>query len=166
MKIAIPTIILSFFLDSFISNIVPLNTNYFIPLFSLVAIILIYPYFNKNTNHYLFAVGILGLAYDIFYTDTLVLNLTIFLALGLLIKYVYSIFTINIVNSIIWLLVIIILYRTVTYIILILASYLSLDFMALVKSIYSSLILNVIYCLLGYYILDYLSYTFRIKKWD
>ena len=166
MKLAIPTLILSFFLDSFVSNLVPLNTNYFTPLFSLVSIILIYPYFNKNTNHYLVAVGILGLAYDIFYTDTLVLNLTIFLALGLLIKYVYSIFTINIVNSIIWLLVIIILYRTVTYVILFLAGYLSLDLMSLLKSIYSSLILNVTYCLLGYYFLDYFSYIFRIKKWD
>ncbi len=164
MKFAIPTLIISFLLDGVVSNFVSLNTNFFAPLFSLVAITIVYPYFNKNSNDYLKTVGVIGILYDFVYTDTMILNLAIFLVLGLLVKYFHSIFNNNIINNIIWLIIIIIIYRLITYLILVLSGYLTFDINVLFKSIYSSLILNVIYCLIVYFLLDYLNYKFKIKK--
>lgn len=166
MPIIIPTLIISFLLDGMISNLITLDTNYFNPLFSLVALIIIYPYFNKNNNHYLLIASVYGLIYDMVYTDTFALNLAIFLLLAVITKYMNSVLNINIINTLINLLVLIVLYRSLTYFILILGGYLEFDIMALFKSIYSSLIINFVYCLIGYYFLDYLSYRFRIKKWD
>lgn len=164
MKLALITLIVSFLLDGIVSNFVSLNTNFFNPLFSLVAIILVYPFFNKNDNNYLKIVSIMGLFYDFVYTDMMVLNLALFFVLGLLIKYFYSVFTENIINNVIWLVIIIVFYRLIAYLILVLAGYLPFDIDILFKSIYSSLILNIIYCLFVYYFLDYLSYKFKIRK--
>ena len=164
MILVVLTIFISLILDGILSNIIPMNTNFLIPLFSLVAVILIYPFFKKNNNNYLIATSIIGFIYDIVYTDTIGLNLIIFLAMGILTKYFYSILNINIINCLINLFLLIIFYRITTFIILYLSGYLNWSFSLLFKSIYSSIILNIGYCLISYYVLDWLSYKFKIKK--
>ncbi|MDD4548063.1 MAG: hypothetical protein PHI05_04920, partial [Bacilli bacterium] len=60
-------IILSLILESLVSNIVPLG-SVFTPLFSIVSLVLIYPFFNNNDLRYIKYCGITGLIYDIIFT--------------------------------------------------------------------------------------------------
>ena len=79
MQLAIIVTIISFFLESLVSNFVSIHSNLFLPLFTIVALVIIYPYFKKERSNYYKVAAILGLFYDIVFTDTLILNLFLFL---------------------------------------------------------------------------------------
>ncbi|MEG0026351.1 MAG: rod shape-determining protein MreD [Bacilli bacterium] len=164
MKLIIPTVVISFILDGIVSNFISLSTNYFSPLFSLVALVLIYPFFNKNNNSYLKTCALIGLLYDFVYTDTLILNLGLFFVSGLFIKFLSDIFTGNIINTTVWFVLVIIFYRVITYVILSMGGFVVFSPFILFKSIYSSIILNVLYGVIVYMLLDYLAYYYKIKK--
>ena len=164
MKLVIISSVIAFLLDGLVSNFIFLNTNLFSCLFSIVSLVLVYPYFKKNNNRFLIYSFVMGLFYDFIYTDTMILNAFTFLLLGYLIKFFFSKINVNEISSNICLILIIIVYRLVVYGALLLFGYLPFDFSLLLKSIYSSLLLNILYCLLGYVLIDYISYKFRIKK--
>ena len=69
-------LIISFLLEGIISNFVPIN-GFLAPLFTLVALIIIYPLFDEASEYYKYAF-VTGLAYDLFYTDTILFHAIIF----------------------------------------------------------------------------------------
>lgn len=138
-------LIISFLLDGLLSN---LRVSYFIPLFSLMSLLLI---LNKNDNYYGYAI-LLGLLYDISYTDTLFLNCLIFLLISYLIKKIEHYLSYNIFNQILISILIILIYRILTYFILNIIGYLSLDLLSLGINIIKSIPLNVFYVCLIYYL--------------
>ena len=147
-------LVISFLLDNLISFF--LNTNLlFNPLLSLVSLIIIFRYYHrKDENKYLITSFVLGLVYDIVCTDTIFLNAGIYLLLSLFIIKFYKIFSYNLLNSAILLIIVIIIYRSITFLVLSNFNFISFNLYHLLQSISSSLILNLLY----------LSFFFLKKK--
>ena len=121
--------IISFILDKYLSN----------SLFTLLSLLLTY---NKKNRKKLITISIiLGLLYDIIYTNTLFINTIVFLLSIYLIEIIYK--KNNYLNIIIYSLIIIIYYRLAQYIIInIIYNYPSYD---IIKNIVYSILINMIY---------------------
>ena len=163
MPIIIPTVIISFFLDCIISSIVSM-TGIFLPLCTIVSLVIIYPYFKKDDISYYKWAMCIGFFYDIAYTDTLLLNACIFFIIAFLIKTLNFFLTNNTLNTIVMTTSSIIVYRVLTYLVLWIIDYISPNFIILLKSIYSSLIINIVYSIIIFIITNYLSKKYRIRK--
>ena len=61
-------IILSLLLDGYLSTIIS-SSSYFLPLLTLTTIYLIYPKYSKKIRSYKLIVIIVGLIYDLLYTN-------------------------------------------------------------------------------------------------
>ena len=150
--IPLMVIILSFMLEGVLSIIFTFNTNLFASTFCLLSLFFIYP-FMKEIKNYIIISFILGLIYDITYTGTILLNAFIFLIIAFRIIKLYKTFQMNLFNIIIINICLIILYRFITYLFLFTINTNPFNIITLLESIYSSLILNIIYILLTYFIL-------------
>lgn len=147
-------LVISFLFDNLISFFLNINLL-FNPLLSLVSLIIIFRYYHrKDENKYLITSFVLGLVYDIVCTDTVFLNAGIYLLLSLFIIKFYKIFSYNLLNSAILLIIVIIIYRSITFLVLSNFNFISFNLYHLLQSIYSSLILNLLY----------LSFFFLKKK--
>lgn len=156
-------LIISFLLDSIISNLVSIN-GLFLPLFTVMSLIIIYPYFNNKRNKFYLACFITGVCYDLIYTNTIVIHGFLFVLLGFIITRMNLVLANNYINVVIMGLVLIIVYRLLTYGLILITANASFDFFNLFRSIYSSLIANVIFVSLAYIITDKISYKFKIHK--
>lgn len=159
-------LVISFILQGILSNYISVDTNIFNLLFPIVALIIIYPYFRKNNSKYFIYAGIYGLLYDLIYTDTFILYVGLFIMIAFVISKLNIIFSNNIINIGFITTIVIAIYRTITYFVLVVVNYLEFDMNILFKSIYSSLLLNVIYAIIIYFISNRLSYKYRIEKID
>lgn len=156
-------IILSFILDNVVASLINLDSLMY-PLFTILSIILVYPYFGKVDNRLSIIAFILGIFYDITYTNTLFLNGFIFLLLSYITKIVFSKFSYNYISVFLVSIITIIYYRIFVYIILFLINYLHFDIFYLIKGIYSSLIINIIYITIIYIFAHSKRLIFR-RKW-
>lgn len=156
-------IIISFILESILSNFLPINSIFY-TLLTLLSLILIYPYCNGKSNLYLKYCFFTGLAYDLIYTDTLILNAFIFTFIGFIITRLNLLLSNNCVNDSIMALIVIVIYRIVCYGILLVTANTTLNLMFLLKSIYSSILINIIYVVLGFIICDKISKKFKIRR--
>lgn len=143
-------VVISFLLDNLVSNFISIK-GIFYPLFSLLSLVIVYPYNKKN---YLKISFIIGLLYDITYTDTLFLNAFIFLISAYFIKQIFKKIEYNYISYLFASLLIILFYRISTYSILLIITYTSFDISILLKSIYSSIIINIIYLTIVYIIIN------------
>ena len=163
MIISISVIIFSFIFEGLTSNIAPINSN-LLTLFTLISLIIIYPYLYNNHNLYYKICFITGLLYDIAYTNTLFLNALIFILIGYIILKINIFITNSVINVIPISCIIIIVYRTFTYLILIAVGYLNFSVLNIINSIISSLIINIIYIMFIYYITDLIANKKHIDK--
>lgn len=159
-------IIISFVLEGILSKYIPTNSLLFELLFTLISLIIIYPYFHNNENKYFGLCFFTGLLYDIVYTNTFLFNAVVFLIIGFIIKKINNVISNNSINVAIMSLIIIIIYRIIIYFILCLISYLNFNIKDLLYSIASSLVLNIIYSAILYLITDYISKKKHITKID
>ena len=166
MSIILPVMIISFFLESICSNFISINNSLFIPLFSIISLVIIYPYFNNDDFKFLQFCGLLGLFYDLIFTNTFIFNMVIFISIGIIIKLVNFFISNNALNIILISSITIIAYRIITYFVLCIIGYLNFSIQIVYKSIYSSLLLNIIYAFLIYLITDYFSRKYKIQKID
>lgn len=166
MIIVIPVVVISFFLESIFSNFVAIDSLLFIPLFTIISLVIIYPYFSNNDFKYLKYCAIIGLCYDIIFTNTLILNMVVFLSIGLIIKLVNIFISNNPLNVILISLISITFYRVITYFLLVIINFVSFNFNVLLKGVYSSLIINLAYGIIVYLLTDYLSKKHRVSKID
>ena len=141
MKIVI--LLVSFLLEGIISNFVPIN-GFLAPLFTLVALIMICPLFSESTDYYKYAF-FTGLAYDLFYTDTIIFHAIIFCFMAFIIMRLNIVLSDNFINALITVSVCILMYRVLTYGLLVFINNMSFEVLALINSILKSLILNLIY---------------------
>lgn len=142
-------IIVSFLLDGLLSTYI----DNFIPLFTLTSLV-IASYYYKEDDLIKYSL-LIGICYDITYTNTLILNGILFYLLILLVlrlnkKYQQKLITLILINT-----VIITLYLVITYIILIIFKYLSFDLLYLLLAILKGTITNTIYLLILYFILKH-----------
>ncbi len=159
MKIII--LVISFLLEGVISNFVPVN-GFLAPLFTLTALIIIYPLFDESFEYYKYAF-ITGLAYDLFYTDTIVFHAIIFTFMAFLITRLNLVLSDNYVNVLIIIAICILVYRVITYGLLILVSSMSFDFLSLVFSILKSLIINLIYSVILFFVVKKIQKKYKYK---
>lgn len=141
MKIII--VIVSFLLEGVISNFVSIN-GYLAPLFTLVSLIMIYPLFEESTNYYKYAF-LTGLAYDLFYTDTIIFHAIIFCFMAFIIMRLNLVLSDNFINVLIIIALSILVYRVLTYGLLVFINSMDFDFKVLGFSILKSMILNLLY---------------------
>ena len=140
--------VLSIILDIIISKYVS-NDSLFIPLFTIISLIIIYPYFHKPYKYFKYCAN-LGILYDIAYTNTLFYNFFIFILLGFIISFFYYLFSNTLNITILISIITIVSYRIINLLFFIIFKKIDFNFDIFLKSIYSSLIINIIYCILGY----------------
>ena len=156
-------IIFSFLFESVFSNIVNIN-SFLIPLFLLTSLSIIYPFFkNKNFNFVIVSI-ICGLFYDISFTNSPFINTISFsICSGLIIlsyNYVsYSIYSSNFIN-----IINIIIYRVISYLLLCIVDFVNFNESILLEGIYNSLLVNLIYGIILFIIVDLISKIFNIKR--
>lgn len=147
--------VISLILEMMISTIIP-NTGLFHPIFLLLTLIIIYPYFYHDLSGYLKCSAVCGLIYDVVCTNTLFLNAFLFFIIAYIIYKVNVYFSSSYINNLLITLLIIVLYRTLSYLILVVLGYKVFIVDNLLNSISSSIILNLIYVSILYLIFNLL----------
>ncbi len=157
-------IIISFILEGILTNIINMN-SIILPLFTITSLVITYPYFKTEKNYKFIMISIsMGLLYDIAYTNSLFISTFTFTLCSLLIiiidKYIpESFFSRMCIN-----ICLIIAFKFISYLLLFIFQFIKFNQNVLIKGIISSLILNIIYGLILYFICDKLSIKFNIKK--
>jgi len=131
-------LIISLYLDGLIAS---LNIEYLVPLLTLSSLIFL-RYYN-NVKYYLLSF-IVGLIYDLLFTNVLLFHSVIFLNIALIIKHIKI--KDNLKNNILLTLISIVLYRIIMYLLFIL---LHVN-MNLFESIYNSIIINILFVIIIY----------------
>ena len=154
-------LVISFLLEGIISNFVSIN-GFFAPLFTLTALIIIYPLFDEAAEYYKYAL-VTGFIYDLFYTDTIVFHAIIFYFMAFLISRLNLVLSDNYVNVLVIIAICILIYRIITYSFLVLVSSVSFDFIALIFSILKSLMINLIYSVIIFFVVKKLQKKYKYK---
>ena len=137
-------LIISFLLDGVLSNYFSLD-GIFIPLFSLIGLVVSYGYFNSDNSKFYIIGFVLGLCYDLIYTDTFVFYASLFLFISFIIVKISKVLASNYLNLIIVSVICIVLFRIITYMLLVITGNVVFNFDSLYRGIYSSIIINIIY---------------------
>ena len=134
---------LSVFIDLIINNIIKRN-SLLLPLFSLMTIIFID---KKDKHKYLFKVTIIGLIYDIFYSNFYILNGIIFFLLGLVTYYFYKKIKPSVIINLVYGLFLILSYQLLLFIVYNITRYRIININELLFIIYHYIIINIVYVL-------------------
>ena len=165
MIIAIIYVIISFLLDGIISNTVPFNLvdpSYFKTIYSLISLVIIYNYFD-NKKKYLSILVILGILFDIVYTNTFILNIIVFITIYIVLSNLDYLIPNNIITINIKSIICISLYHILTYIILLLANYNSYSIKLLFIILLRSLSMTIIYTTISYLIMNKIYDNKKVK---
>ena len=150
-------IVISFMIDYFVSLYLPYeknNLSYFTPLFIPILIYLLYPLF-KNRKKYILISIIIGIIYDLIYTNLLFFNGIIFFLISIITMLIYKYFKNNIYLNIIYLLLIIIFYELVSILIYMLFGIINISFNDIIYRITHIIIINIIYGTILYMIISH-----------
>lgn len=156
-------IIFSFLFESVFSNIVDSN-SFLTPLFLLTSFSLLYPYFKGNKFKFIMISIICGLIYDISFTNTPFINTISFGISSAFIILIYKYMNYNIINSNLINLIIILFYRIINYILLFIIDYHKFNILSLFEGIYNSLLINIIYGIIIFIIINLIAKIFNIKR--
>ena len=156
-------IIFSFLFESLFSNVVNINT-FLTPLFLLTSLSILFSYFkNKKTNFFIVSI-ICGFFYDIVFTNSLFINTISFGICSGLIILIYNYVSYNLISSNFINIIIIIFYRIISYFLLCIIDLIKFNESNLLEGIYNSLLVNIVYGIIIYLIMDVLSKIFNIKR--
>ena len=158
--------ILSFLLDGLISNYISINIvdpSYFRTIYSVVALVIIYNYFD-NEGKYLKILLILGILFDIVYTNTFLLNIFLFIIIYLFIKEINIYIPNNLLTINLKSLLSIIIYHSLSFLILLLANYSNYSSKILWTIISRSIIMTAIYTTISYFAIKKIYYKKYSKK--
>lgn len=156
-------ILLSFLFESIFTNIVN-SYSFLTPLFLLTSLSILYPYFKNKRINFIIICIICGLFYDIAFTDSPFINTISFgICSGFIIlsyNYVsYNIYSSNIIN-----IINIIFYRIISYLLLCIIDYINFNELNLLEGIYNSLLVNIIYGIIIFIIVELIAKIFNIKR--
>lgn len=152
-------LIMSFLLDGIMFSLLQPAVS----LFCLMSLIIIYPYHKTSKEIYIYAL-ILGILYDIAYTNSLFLNTLLFVGSVYLINKIFKTFTSNLLNTFIVSTLFIILYRLTVFGIYLVLNIAGWNFQNIIKSFANSLIINYIFIIISYGILSFISHKFMKKR--
>lgn len=140
--------LLSLILDGLLTNYLPYLVNdlsLFTPLLTVVCIFIIFPFYRKKEKNYFITIFILGLIYDLLYTNLLFFNAILFLGIAFLSRYIYKNFEVTYIRIIIYTIVIISSYEVLTALIILVFNLVPVTFNRVFYKIIHSLLLNIIY---------------------
>lgn len=165
MIASIIILIFSFLLDGIMSyflNSSFVNVSIFSTIYTVIGITIIYRFFSNNRK-YLTLCAIFGLLFDLAYMNTPVLNLFIFVMIGLITIFLNSILSNNIINSSIVAITCICFYHISINIILVLINYMNFQAILLIRILINSLLMTVIYSIILILILNTIDKKHPIK---
>lgn len=157
-------ILISLLLDGLLTNYLPYLVNdlsLFTPLFTLISISLLYPYYRKKEKEFFIMLFITGIIYDLFYTNLLFVNGILFLLIGYLSKFIYRRYELGYFKLIIYIVLIVVIYESSLVLIIMIFNLVPVTLIKLLYKISHSLILNIIYGELLYFILNNLPKKYK-----
>lgn len=140
--------IISFILDGVLTNFLPYmvsSLSIFTPLTTLTALVIIYPFFYHKDKKYFITAIVVGLLYDLFYTNLLFFNAILFFIMALVVTKLYRIIGDSYIRIIVNILLIIVLYELLTALIIFAFNLVPVTIERVLYKIGHSLILNLIY---------------------
>lgn len=164
MIIPIIIIIFSLLFDGLLTNYLPYLVNdlsLFTPLFTVTILFIIYPFYRKKPKIYLITAFITGFIYDSFYTNLLFFNAILFLIISVISMYLYKNFEVSYFSLIIYIILIVTLYESLTGIILFIFRIVPVTPTKVLYKITHSIIINVLYGELIFFILNIIPKRFK-----
>ncbi|MCI8460120.1 MAG: rod shape-determining protein MreD [Bacilli bacterium] len=162
--LAIIIIIISILLDGILTNYLPYLVNdlsLFTPLLSVVSIFIIYPFYRKKEKNYFITIFIVGIIYDLLYTNLLFFNAVLFTSIAIISRLIYKNFEVTPIRLIIYTTLIITSYEILTAAIILIFNLVPITFSKVLYKITHSLILNIIYIELIYLIIKVIPKKYK-----
>ena len=162
--IPIIVMIVSFLFDGILTNFLPYLVNdltYFTPMFTVTCIFLIYPFYRKQEKKYYLILFGLGFLYDLFYTNLLFFNGSLFVILGFTSYYFHKNFGFGYIKNIIFIIILISLYEVLSVLFLMIYRMVPITYMDVLYKISHSLILNIIYGNVIYFIIKIIPKKYK-----
>lgn len=162
--IPIIIIIISLFLDGLLSNYLPYlasELSFFTPMFTIVSIFILYPFFRKSENKYYILLFIVGIIYDLLYTNLVFVDGCIFVILGFVSYRIQRHFDLNYLKNILYAIIMVCLYEIIFALILLIYNMVPITIFGVFYKISHSLILNVIYLELLYMIIKFIPKKYK-----
>ena len=139
---------LSFILDGILTNYLSFMKNdlsLFTPLFTVVSIFIVYPFYYKQMKKYIIHMFILGILYDLFYTNLLFWNGLLFVGIAFLSSYLYKNFEMNWFKILFQTMLVIAVYELLNAFIIFCFQLVPITLYDVSYKVLHSLLLNVIY---------------------
>lgn len=149
-------IISSFILDIILSNVLPFmkgDLSIFTSLFVPITIYLIYPFYKNQELRYYIESFIIGIIYDLIFTNLLFFDGVIFLIISLVSVKIYKNFMVDKYKNIMYVFLIIILYEFLVASIFLIFNLVPISFYDFIYKISHTLLINVVYGFLLYEII-------------
>ena len=157
-------LIVSFLLDGLLTNYLPYlvqDLSLFTPMFTITSIFLIYPFFRKQELKFFIILFLVGILYDLFYTNLLFFNGSMFVILGFISYYIQKNFDFGFFNNIVFVIIMISSYEIITCLFLWIYNIVPVSFSGLFYKISHSLLLNIIYMEGVYYLVKVLPKKYK-----
>lgn len=146
--LAIIILVISILLDGILTLYLPYlpgNLSLFTPMLTIVSLILIYPFYRKKEKNYFITIFLVGLIYDLLYTNLLFYDAVVFLLLGLIIKKIYKDFDVTNIKISLYIILIIVIYELLFALFIIIFNLVPMTLSRLIYKITHSILLNIIY---------------------
>lgn len=159
-------VMFSFLIEGFMSNIFVSTLtyiSYFTTVYTIISLVIVYPYFYNKKKYYIFLV-IFGLLFDSLYTSTFIVNICIFLVIGFVIHILNNVLSENVFTANIISIVSIICYHVLSFVILSIAGYADYSFLLLGRIIVHSMLMTIIYTSISYFVIRFLFNRFDLKE--
>lgn len=166
MIISIIILIISFLIEGLLSNYLSStinDMNIFSTLYTLIALVVIYPYFYNEKKYYILLI-VFGILMDVVYTNTFMMNLILFLIISLIVKFLNFILPENILMANIRAIIAILSYHVLSFIILKIINYNTYPISLLYDICVNSILMTVIYTSILYFISKYFFIKFDKKQ--
>ena len=160
-------IVVSFIFDLIFSNFLPYmegDLSFFTPLITIISIFLIVEFFDKEDKKYYITCFVTGMIYDLFFTDLLFLNGFLFLGLGFVSKFIYKNEKMDYIRVIFYLIFIICLYEGSVALLITIFNIVPVTISKVFYKISHSILLNIIYGEILFFIINMLPNKFKKKR--
>ena len=166
MIVSIIYLIVSFVLENVMASIFPAtlgSVSYFTTIYTIIALVVIYPYFANEKKYYILVI-IFGALFDILYTSTLLMNVVFFILIAVIIKVLNTIMSDNIFTTNVISIISIIIYHLLSFVILNLETSQTYSLILLGKIITHSILMTIIYTTISYVIIKLIYNKLDMKQ--
>lgn len=164
MVVPVIILVVSLFLDGILSNFFPYvvgNLSLFTPMFTIVSLVVVYPFFIKKIKFYFISCFILGIIYDFMYTNLLFYNAIFFLGLAVIIMFLYRNIRLTWISVLLFISLAIVSYECMNAIIILIFQLVPMTFYRLLYKILHSLLLNLLYGEVLYFVIQLLPKKYK-----